>query len=378
MRLPMPKLSLSLAGLLVCGASHAVWAAEEIGEPAGALPDSAELPEIAPTEDAAPVEDYAPVENDQVAKPAPTASTKKMKTEAQENKNQENWDSYSDAGTGGVAQEITKGVRVEDIVEPPSDYRYAAFGKADPFVPPMVTSEKPIGPGNLEIPIVSPLQRFDVMEMDLVGVWQLSTGERKAMILTPGNQESGGQGIIVKNGDPIGKRGGKILGIGDDFLTVREFMLAADGTRQYEDQQMYMGKRSPDDLPGKIIFKPGQPQTEVKIEGDGPTQAPTAEGVASKGISASGSTRDGAGKPGSFKNGSAQSPSQGQPTAGGSAPIDQRTAPATAYKSIQPAAATPSSITPSSAAPSATITPPSTIQGNQPATPVSTGPTTKY
>src|SRR5690606_31519719 len=131
-----------------------------------------------------------------------------------------------------VAQEITGGVRVEDIVEPPSEYRYAAFGKPDPFVPPMVVSEDGVdGPGPIEIPIVSPLQLFPIGQLRVVGIWQLSSGERKALIMAPPRESQSSQGIIVKNGDPVGQRGGRILAIGDDFLTVREFTLAPDGTR---------------------------------------------------------------------------------------------------------------------------------------------------
>jgi Tfp pilus assembly protein PilP len=255
--------------MLAVGVAPRASALDEIGEPAGDLPENDNLPDVAPTEADLDAEANGPT---------PKAALKD--NAADEEKAAETWDSYSEAGTGGVAQDITKGVRVEDIVEPPSDYRYAAFGKADPFVPPMVTSDKPAGPGNLEIPIVSPLQRFEVGTLQLVGVWQLASGERKAMVLTPGTSDgssAAGQGIIVKNGDPIGTRGGKILGIGDDFLTVREFTLAVDGTRQYEDQQMYMGTRSPDEKPGKIIFKPGVAETEVRIEGGTPAAPVSAE-----------------------------------------------------------------------------------------------------
>ena len=100
-----------------------------------------------------------------------------------------------------VAQEISGGMRVEDIVEPPSDYRYAAFGRPDPFLPPMVTQQELArattggAPGvvdPLEIPIIIPLQRFALSDLNLIGIWQLSSGECKAMIMTPGAADSGG------------------------------------------------------------------------------------------------------------------------------------------------------------------------------------------
>ena len=124
MRLKVSTINLSLAyGLLVF--PQAARAKEEIEGPAGDLPESAELPEVAPTEDAQPVE-TPKAKPKKIGSPVDATLTKTKK----EDKPAENWDSYSEAGSGGVAQEITKGVRVEDIVEPPSDYRFAAFGKA--------------------------------------------------------------------------------------------------------------------------------------------------------------------------------------------------------------------------------------------------------
>jgi len=177
------------------------------------------------------------------------------------------------------ARQVSGGVRVEDIVEPPSDYRYAAFSKADPFVPPMVTKREPkaiaaaapANPDALEIPIISPLQRYALSELNVIGIWQLSSGERKAMIMTPqggggGGGSSAGQGIIVKVSDAIGNRGGKIQSIGDDFISAREFLLAPDGTRQYEDKLIYMGRSIQDDASGKIRFTPGSAKTEVMLD----------------------------------------------------------------------------------------------------------------
>ncbi len=167
-----------------------------------------------------------------------------------------------------TAQQVSGGMRVEDIVEPPSDYRYAAFGKHDPFVPPMITERDAVAAAaidSLEIPIISPLQRFTLKELTVIGIWQLSNGEHKAMLMTP-STGGAGQGIIVKIGDSIGNRGGKIQAIGDDFMTVREFLLAQDGTRQFEDKLMFMGKRVPDEPSGKILFTPGSTDTKVILD----------------------------------------------------------------------------------------------------------------
>jgi Tfp pilus assembly protein PilP len=172
------------------------------------------------------------------------------------------WSSSVDSSTESTAKEITKGVRVEDIVEPPSDYHYASFGKPDPFVPPLLppapVPEKGAGPSSLEVPIVSALQRYAIDDLRIVGIWQHSNGDRKALVLTPSGSEQGGQGVIVRAGDPIGNRGGKILAIANDFIAVREFFLAPDGIRQYEDRRMLMTITPPEKQPAHLLFKPGE------------------------------------------------------------------------------------------------------------------------
>lgn len=180
------------------------------------------------------------------------------------------WESYSDLPpVSSVAEEITGGIRVEDIVEPPSDYSFASFGRSDPFVPPLITKEiaaqqKQVPVDPLEIPIVSPLQQYSLSQLHIVGIWQLESGERKAMVMASGSQN---QGIVVKSGDPIGNRGGKIIAIGNEFVMVREFLLAPDGTRQFQDQQMLMNSNEKLEVKGKIVFKPGATQTSLQLEG---------------------------------------------------------------------------------------------------------------
>jgi Tfp pilus assembly protein PilP len=172
------------------------------------------------------------------------------------------WSSFVDSSEESTAKEITKGVRVEDIVEPPSDYHYASFGKPDPFVPPLLppapAPDKGAGPSSLEVPIVSALQRYSIDNLLIVGIWQHSNGDRKALILTPSGSDQGGQGVIVRAGDPIGNRGGKILAIANDFIAVREFFLAPDGIRQYEDRRMLMTITPPERQPAHLLFKPGE------------------------------------------------------------------------------------------------------------------------
>lgn len=190
------------------------------------------------------------------------------------------WESYND-NLKSVAQEVTKGLRVEDVVEPPTEYHYAAFGKPDPFVPPIFAQKKTDDDliSGLEVPIVSPLQRHAVGALKLVGVWQLPNGERKAMIMAPNLNGGAELGIIARNGDPVGNRAGKILAIGDTFLTIREFKLAEDGTREYEDIQMPMGDQDKNFSPGRLVFKPKvkdiEVPTQIILDSDRPTPVPS-------------------------------------------------------------------------------------------------------
>ena len=169
------------------------------------------------------------------------------------------------------AEDVSRDIRVEDILESPMEFHYAAFSKPDPFVPPMtaITENAPAparndnGIKSLEIPILSPLQQFELTDLTLVGVWQVKAGERKAMVLTPSGKNAGAQGIIVKVGDPIGSRGGKVAKIDSESISVREFMLDADGTRKYFDEKLLMGKIQTSVDAEKIRFTPGSPKTEI-------------------------------------------------------------------------------------------------------------------
>lgn len=160
------------------------------------------------------------------------------------------------------------GPKIRDIVEPTSEYTYASFGKPDPFAIPdfvkaLETSEADeeaaggggesaggIGPSGKEIAIQNPLQAYPIEALTVKGVWQLASGEMRAVILTPKNE-----GIVIRDGDPISS--GKVLHIDKDFITVRLYRLRKDGVREYEDKRISFGK----DLPvamGSIKLEPGK------------------------------------------------------------------------------------------------------------------------
>lgn len=347
----MIRLTHILAGVLSCSLpfASAAKAEDEVEAPAGEVAPEEGAAREASTEGEGGQDSGAVGEGqgeqalgesatDQTATPPPEEESDT--TEIKEKR----WDSYSEKG-GGVAEEITKGVRVEDIIEPPSDYRYAAFGKGDPFLPPLITEDARMA-NPLEIPIVSPLQRYKLADLKMVGIWQLPSGERKAMIMTPSDNDIS-QGIIVKSGDPIGQRGGRILGIGDDYLTVREFTLSPDGTRQYEDQQMFIGPRSFEDLSGKLQFDPGARDAKVMIEGAAgpggvaPAAAPALPGPGGKKAEAGGPPLNKDGNPAAAKVNQAvpAAPAGGAGAGAGAAPAQPP--PPVAAPAPAPAAAPP-------------------------------------
>lgn len=164
---------------------------------------------------------------------------------------------------GAPAIELPPNTRVEDVVEPTADYHYAGFGKPDPFTPPVFV--RSIVPDAVEIPIVSPLQRFPLTALKLAGVWARGSGEKKALVLTP-TQE----GIIVKVGDMVGNGGGRIMSIAENSVVIREFLIANDGTRQFADSSLTFEdgfSQSPNasEKKGTILIKPGASAADVQL-----------------------------------------------------------------------------------------------------------------
>ena len=181
------------------------------------------------------------------------------------------WESLP--GHGGQGVPITEGIRIEDIVEPPGDYHYSAFGRENPFLMPpnvFVTDKSEgvggkkmldamgnaIGPektsmAGADIPIISPLQRHALDLLALKGIWQQGSGKWRAMIMTPKNE-----GIIVKPGDPISA--GKILDIKKGHIIVRQYFLREDGSREYQDSEHYLGEYNKPVAMEFIKLKPGE------------------------------------------------------------------------------------------------------------------------
>jgi len=147
--------------------------------------------------------------------------------EGDENQQQEG--ATESGGVDKIIEALETSIQIDDIIEPPASYRYSSFNKRDPFSYPdreeLVDDEF----------VVSKLQRYDVSSLKLVGVWRLSTGVAKALILTPT-----GEGVVAVMGDPVGQNNGEVMEIGRNKIIIREYLMTPDGTRQFNDIDMFL------------------------------------------------------------------------------------------------------------------------------------------
>jgi Tfp pilus assembly protein PilP len=134
--------------------------------------------------------------------------------------------------------DVGRSIKIREIVEPSGEYSYASFGRPDPFMQPEISLDPAMGQGfnpmSSELAITSPLQRYPLSDLNIKGVWQLSSGQTRAVVLTPKNE-----GVVVQEGDPISS--GKVLSIKRDQLVARLYRLRSDGVREYEDVTMKIG-----------------------------------------------------------------------------------------------------------------------------------------
>ncbi len=165
----------------------------------------------------------------------------------------ENWENRRKKDGQGSDDSL----RLKEIVEPKAEYNYASFGRPDPFVPPDLSAPK-VSVDGKTIKMTSPLQGFAIAELLVKGVWQTSSGEIRAVVLTPK-----GEGVVVKKGDPISS--GKVVGIARDSVKVRLYRLRSDGIREYEDVTMPAGLRT-QPMRGEIRMEPGKEPVFVNPE----------------------------------------------------------------------------------------------------------------
>jgi Tfp pilus assembly protein PilP len=96
---------------------------------------------------------------------------------------------------------------------------YSSAGKRDPFQAPMKTQPK-------RRENLSPLERFDIGQLNLVGVvWDLK--DPRAMV-----EDSAGLGYIVRIGTPIGTNEGKIKQIKPAEVVIEESYIDFYGARK--------------------------------------------------------------------------------------------------------------------------------------------------
>ncbi|MCF8068949.1 MAG: pilus assembly protein PilP [Desulfobacterales bacterium] len=102
------------------------------------------------------------------------------------------------------------------VVSQEKDY-YDGTGKTDPFFPLFKGDEEGIGlkPEERQYPR-TPLERVDVGQLTLVGIIRAESGNRAIV------EEASGKGYIVKVGTLIGLNAGKVTGISDDKVVVKE------------------------------------------------------------------------------------------------------------------------------------------------------------
>ncbi len=136
------------------------------------------------------------------------------------------------------------------------EYRFNPDYGMNPFIPPIISLIAP----SIEIPVINSLQKYPLDKLELVGVWDENSENRKALLLNPV-----GEGVVVKKGDPLGEEGGSVYKILKNRLVARIFSLAGDGTRIFEDYTLYIkGDKKEQDYSDVIVIKPS---LEKVIEG---------------------------------------------------------------------------------------------------------------
>jgi type IV pilus assembly protein PilP len=94
--------------------------------------------------------------------------------------------------------------------EPP--YTYNPVGKRDPFKPFIALGPKKTAP---TAPL-TPLQRYDVSELKLVGILKGQAGYRALV------EDAGGKGFIITKGTPIGRGNGHVKEIHDNRVIIEQ------------------------------------------------------------------------------------------------------------------------------------------------------------
>ena len=140
------------------------------------------------------------------------------------------------AKTGGAAAALATPTPTATPDET-EEYTYNPIGKRDPFK--SFLAEE-IAPGSLKT--LTPLQRFDIDQMGLIGIiWGISTP--RAMVTTPD-----GKGYVVQKGTLVGKQWGKVSRITQDEVIISEEYRDFEGKLIVHEIPLKMKKEAEEEL----------------------------------------------------------------------------------------------------------------------------------
>lgn len=113
------------------------------------------------------------------------------------------------------------------------DYVYNPTGTRDPFSNPLSAL---VDVGETGIPL-TPLQRFDLNQLRLIGVI-IGKGEPRAMVIAPDEKS-----FILRKGVKVGKNNGVVVGISTDSVSVREDYIDYTGDKQTRIEEIRLPKQ---------------------------------------------------------------------------------------------------------------------------------------
>lgn len=120
----------------------------------------------------------------------------------------------------------------EEVLEPePPVYRYDPDGR-DPFES-LLTIKKPVAPEGM----LTPLQKFDIGQLRLIGVI-IGKGDPRAMVVAPD-----GKSYILKKGVKVGKNDGTVIELNQDVVRVQERYVDFSGEIRTVIQEIMLPKR---------------------------------------------------------------------------------------------------------------------------------------
>jgi type IV pilus assembly protein PilP len=128
-----------------------------------------------------------------------------------------------------AATSIAEQAKAPSWIKPP-DFMYSPAGKPDPFHPIIQpTRTKPDTPVRPEKSL-TPLERIQPSQVELVGILSQSNGQRQALVELPN-----GKGFILEVGTSIGRHQGKITAITATTVVIQEKRINAFGKNVVQD-----------------------------------------------------------------------------------------------------------------------------------------------